>query len=268
MPSKKNNSSKKLSTSAEDAPGDLEKRYLKAKNRDLAKKLAESQVTIQTVTKERNVLQRKFIEERTENTTLKNILVRVKAASHLGMSHIVSISNIFTDIITQITPVTCNQNVPANPEKSPHKTQTVKPMVSGLTISKPTIKLQRLSDNLRAVSENTEPETARGGSESPVRQNGKAASIVSETEVLPSTSAAAGPIITKNVTRRLHDRLQELEMVTEMSDAELSTSDENVSADVKRSTIDQLSTIVEESSLEKTLRTRSVSFIDRLKRTR
>lgn len=261
MPSKK--LSRRLSTSAEDIGGDLEKRYLQFKNRDLAKSLAECQVKYQTVLKERNLLQKELMEE---NIAYKNTICNVKRVCQEGMKHLVSISNMFTDILTEVASVTNRNGL--NVRKSdtttpPHKTHSVKPMISGCTISKPTIKLQRLSENLQTLAENSEPDR---NSENSASYTERTVPVISEV-VAPSTSTAE-QVDMRNVNCRSffpNKMLQELETDTEIDEIEQNPLDESNTA---TTSFNQLSTIREESSSLKSPKTESVSVSTSIKRSR
>lgn len=139
--------------------------YLQTKNRNLAKQLSEAQEKCKQMTQERNFLQEALFNEKIRANQHSNKLNDVSDDLKVALSHLIALSNSITGVITKLSqdniqagPVLENKIV-SSPQKQ--RTKAVKPMVSGCTISKPTIKLNRISDQYLQAVVNGESSTQR-----------------------------------------------------------------------------------------------------------
>lgn len=139
--------------------------YLRMKNKKLAKQLSEVQDKCTQMTRERNFLQEALFNEKIRANEHSNKLNDVAVDLRTALSHLVALSSCLTDVISKLAqnnvqagPVLENK-IMSSPQKQ--KTKAVKPMVSGCTISKPTIKLNRISDQFLQAVVNGESSTQR-----------------------------------------------------------------------------------------------------------
>lgn len=133
--------------------------YLRAKNLELAKKLSDMQLQNATLTRDGELLRTALFNEKVRANTYVNKLNDVTNDCRTALAHIVALSNTLTNILSKLSnnnnyasPMLENKNI--SPLKQ--KTKAVKPMVSGCTISKPTIKLNRISEQLLQAAVNGE----------------------------------------------------------------------------------------------------------------
>lgn len=150
--------------------------YLKMKNRDLAKKLAELQKNYIEVNKDKDLLQEALFNEKSRANGYANKIQDVVMDCRTALAQIVGLSNTLTNIIGKVsvnnihvTPFVDNNKTTATPQKQ--KTKAVKPMVSGCTISKPTIKLNRISDQLLQATINNNSDETRNDAEEETQQS-------------------------------------------------------------------------------------------------
>lgn len=182
-------------------PQDIEKVYLNMKNRDLAKRLADTQTKYTTILKERDILHEELFNEKLKTNMYSNKITSVDALFKEGMQHIVGLSHIFTSVLVMLASSRKSENAsaPASTSNvnSKQKTHAVKPMVFGHTISHPTIKLSRISQqavsnlsNAQQVrmSQLNEEEFEANRLEDDVSQ---ASASLAEELAVPSTSGAA-----------------------------------------------------------------------------
>lgn len=133
---------------------------LKLKNQDLAKKLAEIQKNYSEIVRERDYLQQALFNEKKKTNTYINKMQDIQEDYKNAITHMVNLSGVLTTVLGKISNVInigYDENI-TTPTKTPQqqKTKAVKPMVSGCTISKPTIKLSRISDQLLQATINGE----------------------------------------------------------------------------------------------------------------
>lgn len=154
--------------------------YLKMKNRDLAKKLAEVQKNYAEINKDKDMLQEALFNEKSKANGYANKLQDIALDCKTALTLVVQLSNTLTSIFSKLptnnayTPSVEKTNgtpTPITPQKQ--KTKAVKPMVSGCTISKPTVKLSRISDQLLQTTMNGDSrnETEETGNNSSSNDN-------------------------------------------------------------------------------------------------
>lgn len=206
--------------------------YLKEKNYELAKNLAEMQERYGDLGRDRDLLQEAFFTEKTKANLYANKLNDFASDCRTALAHVVGLSNTLTNILTKLT--SNNQINLENKEKlSPQKqkTKAVQPMVGGCTISKPMIKLNRMSEQLLHRAMNGENRS---------EQNEIDANV-------------AEPVV---YIRRLPERLNLEELRREMETAEDEEHEEEAEAETEGERLQQtrlmhaLSTILESTEQE------------------
>lgn len=134
--------------------------YVKMKNHDLAKKIAEMQAQNAQLVSERRELNEALFNERCRNNAIEQKFCDVKKQCDMALEQMVALSNTLTTIMMRLSDN--NNHAPprdATPKdnasvRQKQRTKAVKPMVSGCTISKPTIKLNRISEQLLQATRN------------------------------------------------------------------------------------------------------------------
>ncbi|KAF5306848.1 hypothetical protein FQA39_LY00078 [Lamprigera yunnana] len=131
--------------------------HLKAKNVELAKALAESKTLYAQALRERDYFQKQFFSASLRVTKLEAYIDKIDAAAQSTINTLVKLS----DYATEIVRYTNISKVPINIDKSlhslspisskesissEHKTQAVKPMISGHVILRPTVNLRRVNE--------------------------------------------------------------------------------------------------------------------------
>lgn len=124
------------------------------KNYELAKKVAELQKNYAESTKDREKLQQALFHEKRIAHTYATKFQSLMRDCQIALNQIVGLSTTLTNIMGKlsvnniaVSPLAENNKTPTSPSQQ-QKTKAVKPMVSGCTISKPTIKLNRISEQL------------------------------------------------------------------------------------------------------------------------
>lgn len=136
---------------ASNADESTEMIYLKLKNRDLAKRLAEMQKNYTDVNREREQMQEELFNERLRANAYANRLRSCEGDCRTAITQMFALSETLRTIMEKliVNNVENSRATTAAAAATPtpkQKTKAVQPMVSGCTISKPTIKIQRITD--------------------------------------------------------------------------------------------------------------------------
>lgn len=144
---------------ASNADESTEMVYLKLKNRDLAKKLADMQKTNGDLSREREILQEELFNEKHRANAYANRIQNCAMECRTAIGQLVGLSETLKNIMEKLAVNNMfvdNNRLTATPPTQKQKTKAVQPMVSGCTISKPTIKIKRISEQLLQATINGE----------------------------------------------------------------------------------------------------------------
>lgn len=155
---------------ASNADESIETMYLKLKNRDLAKRLAETQKNIVDLQRERDQMQQNWFNERLRANKNANRLQKCTSACQTVIKHMCAMSEAVHTLMEELVAineeddkVAATTTAAAAQTTPKQKTKAVQPMVSGCTISKPTIKIKRISEEqLLQATMNGENEPREG----------------------------------------------------------------------------------------------------------
>ncbi|KAB0792945.1 hypothetical protein PPYR_12565 [Photinus pyralis] len=132
--------------------------FLKEKNTELSKALAETQTLYKRTTDERNYLQQELFSATLRIKKLENYIKKIDASARDSLTYIVTLSNHCTEILNSVncakrianmdlSLTNFNQTRNKSMSHSVNKTQAVKPMIDGHVIYSPTINLRRVNEN-------------------------------------------------------------------------------------------------------------------------
>lgn len=132
--------------------------FLKEKNSELTKALAETQMLYKRTTDERNYLQKELFGATLRIKKLENYIKNIDASARDSLTYIVTLSNHCTEILNSVncakrianmdlSLTNFNQTANKSRSHSVNKTQAVKPMIDGHVIYSPTINLRRVNEN-------------------------------------------------------------------------------------------------------------------------
>lgn len=117
---------------------------LKLNNEDLEKKLADMQAAVKQITEQRDVLIKEVQNEKSSNEFYTKKLTNIMEMCKNGIQMMYELSSVTSDVLKAAN--SAIENGESSKKASRNKTYAVRPMISGHVISKPTIRLSRVTD--------------------------------------------------------------------------------------------------------------------------
>lgn len=117
---------------------------LHLKNADLEKKLADMQAAVKQITDQRDVLIKEVQNEKFANEFYTKKLTNIMDMCKSGIQMMYDLSSVTADVLNAAK--SGRENGESSKRVSRSKTYAVRPMISGHVISKPTIRLNRVTD--------------------------------------------------------------------------------------------------------------------------
>lgn len=117
---------------------------LKLSNDDLAKKLADMQIAVKQITEQRDVLIKEVQNEKSSNAYYTKKLNNIMEMCKNGIQMMYELSSVTSDVLKAAN--STSESGESSKRKNRSKTYAVRPMISGHVISKPTIRLNRVTD--------------------------------------------------------------------------------------------------------------------------